>query len=607
MTKEHLSARTSSSCRSRCWTSTTTSPCSPSSLSFKVKEGVGVGQEVGVIQAIDEDGGENGRVMYSIVGGNLYDIFDIVRSTGSLYTIAEVDFEKASEYHLQVKAVDNSAVNPHSSVISVKIEVEDVNDCAPVFKNDPILFSIPENTPQGTLVWNFSATDLDSGVNGQVIYFLSQQSPASVFQIDRKTGALTLTEALDYEHFQEYTIVVTASDQARDTKQRLSTSVTCKIIVEDKNDNAPVFKTRSKINVLESEPVSYPVLHVIALDEDSRDNGLLSVAKSMDREEVSHYELNITASDHGRPPRASHQILHVYVEDVNDNPPRFKQRLYQANVSEAAPKGTFVLKVDALDIDLEWPVVLFYSERRCREPLHHQRSDGRDPHGISVGSRAPSLVLRDRVRAGRSLSLSPRHTAVRIDLLDVNDHAPEFGDSCYTLRVPENSDLSVIHTLVATDRDTNANAEVTYTITDGNTGNKFSIDLHTGQLSSRPLDREQVQQYRLVVSAHDQGEPPLAGMCNVTVIVLDQNDNDPQFEHSEYSATIAEDAASNTTVLVVRAQDPDDGVNSQITYSLGNETRALFRIDSATGSSLQQATEIKEVHQAIIDDFHHIL
>lgn len=56
-------------------------------------------------------------------------------------------------------------------------------------------------------------------------------------------------------------------------------------------------------------------------------------------------------------------------------------------------------------------------------------------------------------------------TTVKIDLLDVNDHAPEFGDSCYTLRVPENSDLSVIHTLVATDKDTNANAEVTYTIT----------------------------------------------------------------------------------------------------------------------------------------------
>lgn len=262
-----------------------------SSLSFKVKEGVNEGQEIGVVQAVDEDGGENGRVMYSIVGGNLYGIFDIVRSTGSLYTIAEVDYEKASEYHLQIKAVDNSAVNPHSSVISVKIEVEDINDCVPIFKNDPILFSIPESTPQGTLVWNFSATDLDSGINGQVTYHISQQSPAKVFHIDRKTGSLTLVEALDYETYEEYTIVVTASDQARDPKQRLATSVTCKVIIEDKNDNSPVFKTRNRINIMENEPVNYPVLHVIAIDKDSRDNGRVTYVISQGNEK-GHFSLD---------------------------------------------------------------------------------------------------------------------------------------------------------------------------------------------------------------------------------------------------------------------------------------------------------------------------
>lgn len=78
----------------------------------------------------------------------------------------------------------------------------------------------------------------------------------------------------------------------------------------------------------------------------------MSVSKSLDREKIHHYELNITASDHGRPPRSSFQVLHIYVEDVNDNPPHFKQHLYRANVSEAAPKGTFVLKVEATDMDL---------------------------------------------------------------------------------------------------------------------------------------------------------------------------------------------------------------------------------------------------------------
>lgn len=56
-------------------------------------------------------------------------------------------------------------------------------------------------------------------------------------------------------------------------------------------------------------------------------------------------------------------------------------------------------------------------------------------------------------------------STVVVDLLDVNDHAPDFGDSCYPLHVPENSELGIIHTVVATDHDTGPNSEITYTIT----------------------------------------------------------------------------------------------------------------------------------------------
>lgn len=118
---------------------------------------------------------------------------------------------------------------------------------------------------------------------------------------------------------------------------------------------------------------------------------------------------------------------------------------------------------------------------------------------------------------------------------------------------------------------------------DGNAGNKFGVDSRTGRLSSRPLDREMQSQFHLTVLARDRGSPPRSGTCNMTVHVLDQNDNDPQFEHSEYSATVPEDAPVNTTVLVVKATDHDEGSNGHVTYSLGNETASLFNIDSDTG------------------------
>ncbi|XP_067127599.1 LOW QUALITY PROTEIN: protein dachsous-like [Centruroides vittatus] len=579
---------------------------STSSLTFRIREQVPVGHEIGRVHAIDVDGGENGRVLYSIVGGNLYGVFNIGRTTGLLYTVGEVDYEQSSEYMLQIKAIDNSATNPHSSVINVKIEIEDINDCIPTFKNDPILFSIPESTPQGTPVWNFSAIDRDSGINGQVRYAISQQSPKAVFKIDSKIGMLTLTEDLDYEEFSEYTIIISATDQAKNANKRLASSATCKIIIEDENDNSPVFQSRSRIDILEDEPVGFPLLHIIAGDKDSRDNGrvtyvitrgnenghfsveyetgLLTVAKPLDREEISHYVLNITASDHGRPPRSAYQLLHIYIEDINDNPPHFLQQLYKANISENSPVGTFVIKVDAIDHDLG-------DNGNLRYMIPLGVADNKFTINSETGEIYTAVSLDREERASYFITVYVHDGAfptqyditTYVDLLDVNDHAPEFGDSCYALHVPENSDLSVIHTLLATDHDAGLNAEVTYTITEGNIGNKFNIDLRTGQLSSRPLDREQVSHYNLVITARDHGNPSLSKMCNISIIVLDQNDNDPQFEHSEYSATVPEDIALNSSVLVVQAHDQDDGINSKVTYSLSNETQSLFWIDSETG------------------------
>ena len=118
----------------------------------------------------------------------------------------------------------------------------------------------------------------------------------------------------------------------------------------------------------------------------------------------------------------------------------------------------------------------------------------------------------------------------------------------------------------------------------GNIGNKFSIDLHTGELTARPLDRESHSRYWLVITAQDRGSPvSLQGSCNVSVIVEDQNDNDPRFSQPRYSATIRENVLVDTVVLTVQATDADLGVNARIVYSLANESQWLFRIDNRSG------------------------
>ncbi|KAB7496775.1 Protein dachsous [Armadillidium nasatum] len=573
---------------------------SSSSLTFTIREGIEVGGEIGQVMAVDRDGGDNGRIAYSILSGNLNGTFDINRTTGQLFTTREVDYELISEYMLQVKAIDSSSVNPQSSIINIKIEVEDINDQAPVFKEDPVIFSISESLTIGSVVWNFTAFDLDSGSNGEVLYSLTQQTPKKAFKLDSSSGVLTLMTPLDHEEIKEYLLVVTATDQPSDENMKLRSSVTARILVEDYNDNAPTFVSKNRIDILEDEPIGFPVLHVRATDHDSLDNGrityiinsgnekghfdleyetgILTVAKPLDRETISHYMLNVTASDHGEPQRSAVQKIDVFIVDINDNAPKFSQAIYRAEVSEGSSPGTHVTRVTASDNDqgsngnLTYIIPAGIGDNKFRI----------NPATGEIRTRKEEYSLTVYVRDGALPALYDT-ASVLVSLSDINDHAPEFRDSCYPLRVPENTDLSVIHTVLATDKDSGNNGEVTYSIVGGDPATNFNIDSYTGQLSAKPLDREETGKYYLVIAAEDRGETPLRGICNITITVEDQNDNDPQFTQNKYSMTVPENTPLETTVLQVQARDRDKGENARITYSLSNETQWLFKIDNETG------------------------
>lgn len=118
----------------------------------------------------------------------------------------------------------------------------------------------------------------------------------------------------------------------------------------------------------------------------------------------------------------------------------------------------------------------------------------------------------------------------------------------------------------------------------GNTGNKFSLDIHSGELTARPLDREQQSRYILQIQATDRGSPiSYQGHCNITVLVEDQNDNDPHFEQAKYVAHIAENVPVGTSVMRIKAMDDDLGVNARLLYTLANESQWVFAIDNKSG------------------------
>lgn len=306
------------------------------------------------------------------------DTFTISRTTGALLTARELDRERTAAYQLEVRALDASGGPQVTSLISITIEVEDINDEAPTFLEDPILVTVPEDVAIGTPVWNFTAQDKDAGLNGQIRYSITQQWPNEDFTIDSESGTLSILTNLDREINNEYTIVITATDQASNETQRLSTSSTARVIVQDANDHSPRFVSRSRLWLVGDEssgPGAVPLMQVIAVDDDIEDNGRVSYSLHADpdleglfvlafdtgvltlarplgrRHRGARMVLNISASDHGKPPRTSSQLLELEVAGGSESPPRFLQTVYEANVSEDAALGTFVVKVSARDPD----------------------------------------------------------------------------------------------------------------------------------------------------------------------------------------------------------------------------------------------------------------
>lgn len=174
---------------------------------------------------------------------------------------------------------------------------------------------------------------------------------------------------------------------------------------------------------------------------------------------------------------------------------------------------------------------------------------------------------------------------VSIILLDVNDCPPTFTSQRMTY-IQENTPVdTVVFNAKAMDADSGPNSYVEYSLK-GPFGNKFSIGTIDGDVRLvGELDREELSNYTLTVVATDKGEPPLSSTMDVTMMVLDVNDNTPSFSQNIYDIEIEENTLTGTDVIQVFASDADEGTNGQIRFSIsGGNTNSDFRIDSVTGA-----------------------
>ncbi|XP_010081471.1 PREDICTED: neural-cadherin-like, partial [Pterocles gutturalis] len=266
---------------------------------------------------------------------------------------------------------------------------------------------------------------------------------------------------------------------------------------------------------------------------------------------------------------------------------------YRSFVSEDAGPNTLVATVNAVDPDGDGVTYEIQSGNQkgnfvidSKKGLVRLRSS---PFPRLQGTEyVLNVTATDDNASGGPRSLtSTAQVVVKID--DVNNNKPVFQKCQYYREhasVLENQPSgTVVLQVEATDADEGANGIVKYGLMHrGGVLPAFSIHPDTGVLTTvQVFDREKQREYPITVTATDQAAEPLIGICQMNIIILDQNDNDPRFENTHYEYFLREDTGVGTSFLHVAAHDDDYSSNAAITYSIANEEPNYLQINPTTG------------------------
>lgn len=234
------------------------------------------GSVIGSVRLHHRETPEGDEVTYTVVGGTDRDgTFVVDRLTGDVYLARPLDYERDARYTLQIEVDDLSHTPPSSTLVHLDIDVEDSNDHAPQFPEDPITIVISESMEPGSSIYTFQAVDKDgSGPNSELRYAILQQWPNTpgLLTLDPYTGVLSLGQVLDHEVTSNLILVIKATDSALNPSHRRWGSVTARVYVTDENDNPPVFSSPTAVSVMEDQPVGFVVLYVMARDADQGEN-----------------------------------------------------------------------------------------------------------------------------------------------------------------------------------------------------------------------------------------------------------------------------------------------------------------------------------------------
>ncbi|XP_075129870.1 protocadherin gamma-B5-like [Leptodactylus fuscus] len=459
-------------------------------------------------------------------------------------------------------------------------------------------YSIPEELKQGSTVGNIAK---DLGLKTKELqvrkFHIFSRGNIQYFSINLENGELNVAERIDRESLCGIKLNCLISFEA--VIENPLHLYTIKVEIEDVNDNPPVFAksifdtavsesalpgVRLALGVAQDPDIGINSVQDYKIDEneyfslgtkmakDGIKHPELILEKALDREKQSMYDLILTASDGGTPPKTGTAHIRIVVQDVNDNFPKFNKDIYEISLVENVPIGFLALQLKAIDEDEGINAQITYSFSDVLENIFSVFSLDTVNGSINVIGNI-DYEMTDRyeltvvAKDGGNLAA---HCKIYIDVMDINDNAPEITVTSLFTTVPENSPPGTVITLINVhDLDSKENGEVTCELSENlpfqlisTSGNYYKL------VTTTFVDREKVSHYNLTITAMDNGSPQLSTNKTVHLNISDVNDNPPAFEMQHYLVYVQENNLQGISIQTIQASDYDINKNAQITYSV---------------------------------------
>ncbi|KAK9874636.1 hypothetical protein WA026_005463 [Henosepilachna vigintioctopunctata] len=563
-------------------------------------------QFVTIVKASDPDIVDLDNLHYTLVSGNDQQTFTMNPESGIITLTNLANFGKQLVVILNVSVSDGV----YNSFARVKIEILPANMHSPQFSDIILDVQVPENLPEDHLITVVKATDKDSGVFGTVQYSIHSELLSVKFSIDKTNGRITTRKRLNREEQKIYELPIMATDGGGK-----SGFLTVRVKVTDENDNTPKFLLKEyKASIYYNHSIALPIIRVKAVDLDEGPSSDIeySIYEEKTSEVMELFTINrktgdlflnrvafssvgqvfqffIRAKDKGKPEKHADVPVNILIIGMKDQLPVFERNDAKFFLSENSATGSVITKLKMLS---KVPVRFKILSDSDENPQFMIDSEGQISLARPLNFEAQNSHLIGVVALTDSSPPISALAEITLQVLDENDHAPEFESSSYVLFLAENTaEGTSIMKVIAHDEDQGSNGEVRYAF-DSDSGeiiNIFAIDPHTGWLTTMiQLDKESKSEYKFHVTATDNGTPRQSARATVIIKLKDYNDSPTVFKKPLYETSVKEDALPGTVLVTLETKDADTDLTANVE----------FYITSGDASSQFQIRQTGEVYVA---------